>query len=70
MAEYRSDWHCERCGGAMTIVVTYEGPARDPARTLKQAGSASCLTRGCPKTRVVLVDADWEVAAIDVVSKA
>ena len=69
MREHRSDWPCERCGRTWTLVVPYEGPARDPARTLKQAGSVACLTRGCPTARAVLVDADWEVDEVKLVAE-
>jgi hypothetical protein len=69
MRQHRSDWTCERCGGSWTIVVSYEGPAGDPARTLKRAGTVACLTPDCPRDRVVLVDPDWQVDSITLVPK-
>jgi hypothetical protein len=70
MREHRSDWSCERCGKTWSLVVRYEGSARDPARTLKNVASVACLTRGCPTVRAVLVDADWEVAEVKLLQKA
>ncbi len=70
MSEHRSAWTCERCGNRWTIVVEYEGPAADPARTLKRAGIVSCPTPGCPRERVVLVDSEWAVAELSLVPSA
>jgi len=69
MSQHRSDWTCERCGKSWTIVVSYAGPAGDPAKTLKRAGTVACLTSGCPRDRAVLVDPDWEVSGVSIVPK-
>jgi hypothetical protein len=70
MSQHRSDWTCERCRRSWTIVVSYEGPAADPARTLKRAGTVACLTPGCSRDQVVLVDPEWQIAGVSLVPKS
>jgi hypothetical protein len=69
MHQHGSKWTCPRCGGNWTIVVKYEGPAYDPAKTLKNTGTVACLTAGCPGAMALLVDPDWQVAEINVVPR-
>jgi hypothetical protein len=69
MAQHGSKWTCSRCGENWTIVVDYEGPAYDPAKTLKNTGTVACLTVDCRGTIAVLVDPDWQVADINVVPR-